>query len=171
MVYIHIFIESMWLSWQSLGHTGGLSVAMGYLTHSSPSAWWCQRLIHQFLGWDETQRQPICSSPQGFGTAADETNLINIDREVGRVPLSGCTVGNEVKKQRTKQAFFGSCLCPQAFTKETRKVQERKLENQNWKGCVKWAKKQQMRICRKWETAYDDKPDPNTSMTFLPLPL
>lgn len=105
-IYIHICILSMWLPWQGLWHTGGLSVGMGYLAHSSPSAWWSQRLIHWFPGWDGTQRQAICSSPQGFGAAADETNLINIDRGVGGALHSGCTVGNEVKSRRSSPWFL-----------------------------------------------------------------
>lgn len=120
----------MWLSWQGLlTHTGGLSVGMGYLAHSSPSTWWCQRLIHWFPGWDGTQRQAICSSPQGFGAAADETNLINIDREVGGVPHSGCAVGNEVKSKEPGRLSLVLVCAPPVFTKETGKVQESKLEN------------------------------------------
>lgn len=130
-VYIHIVLLSMWLSWQGLWHTGGLSVGMGYLAHSSPSAWWCQRLIHLFLGWDGTQRQAICSSPQGLEAAADETNLINIDREMGGVPRSGRTVSNEVKSREPDTLSLVLVCTPPAFTKETRTVQESRRKNQS----------------------------------------
>lgn len=119
-IFPHLFL-SMWLSWQGLWHTQGVKCWMGYPAHSSPSAWWCQRLIHRFPDWDGTQRQAICSSPQGFGAAADETNLINIDREVGGVPRSGCTVANEVKSREPDKLSLVLVCAPQLSPKRQEK--------------------------------------------------
>lgn len=122
----------------SLTHTGGLSVGMGYLVHSSPSTWWCQRLIHRFPGWNGTQRQAICSSLQGFGAAADETNLINIDREVGGAPHSGCAVGNEVKSKAPDKLSLVRVCAPQ-FSQRQKKFKRANWKiHQNWKDCLNW---------------------------------
>lgn len=141
--YPHLFFKHVAVLTGSLTHTGGLSVGMGYLAHSSPSAWWCQRLIHWFPGWDGTQRQAICSSPQGFGAAADETNLINIDREVGGVPHSGCTVGNEVKSREPDKLSLVLVCGPQLSPKRQEKFKRANWKiYQNWKVCVNWQAKE-----------------------------
>lgn len=72
--------------------------------------------------------RPICSSPQAFGAAADETNLINIDREVGGVPHSGCTVSNEVKSREPDKLSLVLVCAPQLSPKR-----QEKFSRENWK--------------------------------------
>lgn len=119
-IFPHLFFKHVAVLAGSLTHRR-LSVEMGYPAHSSPTAWWCQRLIHRFPDWNGTQRQAICSSSQGFGAAADETNLINIDREVGGVPHSGCTVANGVKSREPDKLSLVLVCAPQLPPKRQEK--------------------------------------------------